>query len=158
MPGRRFPPVNATALALALALATATLAACSTVDLGDAPADINACRPSQRYFVETVWPNYLTKDYGGKTCADTNCHGSRTVGNALQIPPPTSTPALPLLAGSDWLADYLSASQEMSCTDVAGSALYEQPAGLMSSHSGGTLFAPGGPEFALLQQWVTPGP
>jgi hypothetical protein len=130
---------------------------CSTVDVGAPPADINACRPSQSYFVNEVWPNYLTKDYGGKTCADANCHGAGA-SSALKIPTPTSIPSLPLLSGSDWFADYLSASQEMSCTDVTGSPLYEKPAGLLSSHSGGTLFAPGGPEFDLLQAWVTPGP
>lgn len=147
------PPV-----ALMLASLATLAVACSTVDLGDPPADINACRPSQRFFVENVWPNYLTKSYGGKTCADTSCHGSGTVGNALQIPPPTSTATFPLLAGSDWFAAYLSASREMTCTDVMGSPLYEQPSGLSAGHGGGALFSPGGPELTLLQQWVTPGP
>ncbi|HEY4187156.1 MAG TPA: hypothetical protein VGP07_18920 [Polyangia bacterium] len=131
--------------------------ACSTVDVGAPPADVNACRPSQRFFVEQVWPNYLTKDYGGKTCADANCHGAAT-SSALKLPTPTSTPEYPLLSGSDWFAAYLSASQEMSCTDVTGSPLYAKPSGLLAAHSGGTLFPPGGPEFDLLQQWVTPGP
>jgi hypothetical protein len=63
-----------------------------------------------------------------------------------------------LLSGTDWYAAYLSASQEMTCTDVNGSKLYEYPSGLVSTHGGGTLFPPGGPEFTLLMQWVTPGP
>jgi hypothetical protein len=141
-------------------LVTAALCAalgCSTVDVGAPPADINACRPDQRYFVETVWPGYLTANYGGKTCADANCHGPGT-SSGLRLLPPTSVPSYPLLVGTDWYAAYLSAAQAMTCTDVNGSALYDKPAGLAPSHGGGTLFAPGGPEFTLLMQWVMPGP
>jgi hypothetical protein len=46
----------------------------------------------------------------------------------------------------------------MTCTDVNGSKLYEYPSGLISTHGGGMLFPPGGPEFTLLMQWVMPGP
>lgn len=135
----------------------ATTFGCGVVDVGAPPADINACRPDQRYFVETVWPTYLTADYGGKTCADATCHGAMS-GNGLHLVTPTSTPSYPLLAGTDWYAAYLSASQEMTCTDVNGSKLYEYPSGLISSHGGGMLFAAGGPEFTLLMKWVMPGP
>src|SRR5207253_5779326 len=47
--------------------------ACDTVDLGPALADVNACRPSQSFFTEQIWPNFLAKDYGGKHCYDARC-------------------------------------------------------------------------------------
>jgi hypothetical protein len=134
---------------------------CSTVDNGDPPADVNACRPSQQYFYEQVCPNYLARDYGGKTCKDASCHGA-SASNLLKITVTTCTPdappAVPFVAGSDWLASYLSAAQVMSCTDVNGASLYTNPSGLKPGHGGGKLFEPGGEEFDLLQRWVMPGP
>ena len=133
--------------------------ACSIADLGDPPADVNACRPSQEIFVTDVWPNYLTKSYGGKTCVDSSCHGSTNHPPLLIPDPKTPNPVtFPLLGGTDWYANYLAASQDMNCTDVTGSALYTMPSGIQSSHGGGMLFSPGGPEFDLLQRWVMPAP
>ena len=133
--------------------------ACSLVDLGDPPADVNACRPSQEIFVNEVWPNYLTKSYGGKTCADASCHGSPNLSPQFVRDPKTPNPVtFPLLGGSDWYANYAAASRDMNCSDVTGSPLYTMPSGIQASHGGGMLFAPGGEEFELLQHWVMPGP
>ena len=133
---------------------------CSIVDLGDPPADVNACRPNQEYFVSDVWPNFLAKSYNGKTCADANCHGpGATSALHLVADPKTPNPVtFPLVGGSDWFANYTAASDVMNCTDVTGSSLYTKPSGLQSSHGGGMLFSPGGAEFDLLQQWVMAGP
>ena len=145
----------------ALALASGAASGCSTVDLGDPPADVNACRPSQQYFYDRICTEYLSMDYGGKTCKDSSCHGPSSTGSALKITITTCTPAIPpaipFVAGSDWFASYLSTTQVMNCTDVTGAALYTKPSG-QEMHNGGKLFEPGGPEFTLLQGWVNPTP
>ena len=150
------------ALGLGACLLVAAAGGCSTVDIGEPPADVNACRPSQQYFYEQVCPNYLAASYGGKTCMDATCHGPSSMGSALRITLASCTedapPTIPFVAGSNWFASYLSTTQVMNCTDVTGAALYTKPSGLNSSHGGGKLFEPGGPEFTLLQQWVAPGP
>jgi hypothetical protein len=140
---------------IALAAAAGT---CSTVDLGDAPADINACRPSEAFFVDQVWPNYLSLSFNGKTCGDASCHGAGT-GNGLKVVAPTSTPTptIPFASGSDWDVLYQSATHEMNCNDVLGSKLFALPAGQVG-HGGGKLFDPADPVgtmvFDLLSQWV----
>ena len=54
-------------LPLWVALAGVVAAGCSTVNLGDPPADVNACRPSQDFFANGgMWDMFLDKDYGGK--------------------------------------------------------------------------------------------
>jgi len=149
-----------TSARVVLATALVTTIGCSIVDLGEAPADVNACRPSQEYFVSAVWPDFLAKANNGKTCADANCHGTgATSALHLVADPRTPNPVVfPLVGGTDWFANYTAASDAMNCTDVSGSPLYTKPSGLQSSHGGGMLFSPGGPEFELLQQWVMPGP
>jgi hypothetical protein len=157
--GRRWAGAVAAAVAL---VAAGVAGGCSTVDNGDPPADVNACRPSQQYFYEQICPNYLAMDFGGKTCMDASCHGSQsTVGVRLKIALTSCTqdapPTIPFVAGSTWFASYTSATHVMSCTDVAGAAFYTKPSG-QEQHGGGKLFEPGGPELTLLQQWVMPGP
>jgi len=131
-------------------LLVASSSACGTVALGDPPADVNACRPSQAFFVSDVWPSVLAKDYGGKTCGDPRCH-DRASGRQLLVVTPTSAPGVPLPA--DWQADYLSASSQMECTDAKSSPLYTRAAGLQT-HGGGKLIEPDGPEALILQMWV----
>jgi hypothetical protein len=157
---RRWAAAVAAATALVAAGATA---GCSTVDLGDPPADVNACRPSQQYFYDQICPNFLAMDYGGKSCINASCHGSQSmVGGALKIALTDCTqdapPTIPFVAGSAWFASYISTTAVMNCTDVTGSALYTKPSGQAAKHGGGKLFEPGGPELTLLQQWVMPGP
>jgi hypothetical protein len=160
---RRSARSAAAATGLWLLVAIAAAGGCSTVDNGDPPADVNACRPSQQYFYDQICPNYLAMDYGGKTCMDANCHGSQSMnGGALKITLTSCTqdapPTFPFVAGSAWFASYISTTTVMNCTDVSGAALYTNPSGLVAGHGGGKLFEPGGPEFTLLQQWVMPGP
>jgi hypothetical protein len=133
--------------------------ACSTVDLGDPPADVNACRPSQMFFVDHVWPEFLSQNYSGKTCGDTRCHDAASA-RLLRVVAPTSTPtpAFPLTGGSDWDNLYRSAAQRMTCTNVRGSELFTRPSGLLR-HGGGTLIDPiNGPEGPLLDAWVAASP
>ena len=129
------------------------LGACSTVDVGAPPADVNACRPSAQFFVAQIWPSYLAQSYSGKTCGDSSCHASANRPLHIVAPTSTSTPTFPLVAGSDWDALYQSAANQMNCSDVAGSELYTKPSGL-SQHGGDKLFEPNGPELGLLTQWV----
>ena len=132
---------------------------CSTIDNGDPPADVNACRPSQQFFYERICPEFLAASYGGKTCMDASCHGSMST-SALKITLASCSedapPAIPFVGGSNWLSSYLSTARVMSCTDVSGAPLYTNPSGLALGHGGGKLFEPGGPEFELLQAWVMP--
>ena len=154
--GARASNTGGAAAIVAIAIAAAALAAapaCSTVDLGDPPADVNACRPSQAFFRDMIWSGFLDKDYG-KKCSDARCHDPASqrllVVPAMLSAAPATTP---FAGGSDWDVAYRSATQQLSCTDVLGSELYARPSGLQS-HGGGMLFAPDGPEAMLLTMWV----
>lgn len=137
-------------------LVAGALAACSTVHLEDPPAGVNACHPSQMFFATRIWPELLTQNYNGQTCADSACHGEAAPGRALRVIMPMSIPTYPFAAQSDWDRSYVSVTQQMLCTSVRDSELYLRPAGLRT-HSA-TLFAPDGPEASLLEMWVAASP
>jgi hypothetical protein len=142
---------------LGLSAAVLLGGACQTVDLGAPPADINACQPSQDYFVDQVWPNVLNKDYGGRKCSDANCHDPSN-GRPLSLipsPQPTLDPTMPAPQPlpSDWAANYLSTTEQMSCTDVTASDLLEYPTATRP-HGGGMLFSITGPEALIIEGWV----
>ena len=144
-----------------LATAAAALAgACSTVALGDPPAGTNSCRPSQAFFVERVWGEFLSVPHNGKTCADSGCHDDSS-GRLLRLvqPDPGDPTTVPLLPGSTWELNYRSASQQMICTNVRASELFTRPAGLVIHGVGGALIDPvNGPEGPLLDMWVAATP
>jgi hypothetical protein len=147
-------------VALAAALGVAGgLQACQTVDLGPPPADVNACRPSEQFFVDEIWPNVIAKDYGGKHCYDATCHDPGTGRRPSFIPNPQpplppGQPALPL--PDDWAMNYKKAADEMNCSSVGNSALIEYGEGGMG-HPGGALFKNTDPEETKLRMWVTAG-
>jgi hypothetical protein len=126
-------------------------AGCDTVDLGAPPANINACRPSQQFFIDQIWPNVLAKDYGGKHCYDSGCHDD-AIGRVpvLAVPPANEPAAIPL--PPTWEANYRAASREMNCANVEVSRLLH-PAD--PTHGGKMLFTTTGPEALLIQMWVT---
>lgn len=135
-----------------LVLVIAGTAACSTVHLEGPPAEVNACRPSQRFFVERIWPEFLAQSYSGQTCGGATCHDPVS-GRALRVLMPASTPSFPFSAQSEWETSYLSVTQQLNCSSVLGSELFTRPAGLRSqAHP--RLIDPDGPEALLLQQWV----
>jgi hypothetical protein len=123
--------------------------ACETVNVGSPPADINACRPDQRFFYERVWPEFLGREVAGKRCNDSGCHDPGSP-RQLRIPAPTSAPALPL--PGDWAAAYKSATEQMFCTNAASSPLVVRPS--RADHGGGKLIEPDGPEALLIRMWV----
>ena len=125
--------------------------ACETVDLGDPPSDINACRPSQQFFVDEIWPNFLAKDYGGVHCYDSTCHGG-LAPNALDLIVPTAAATIPLTG--DWANNYRTATEQMNCSNVAASKLLEYPAGI-KVHGGGKVIEPDGPEAGLIKMWIS---
>jgi hypothetical protein len=130
--------------------------ACETVDLGAPPADINACRPSQAFFVTDVWPNVLAKSYGGKHCFDSMCHNGGKQLTLIADPKPVLDPTMPVpipLPG-DWALNYRSATEQMSCSNVSASRLLVYPTGT-TSHGGGKLFDVNSPEAQKLAMWVT---
>jgi len=138
-------------LAALLALAAALLAGgCDTVDLGTPPADVNACMPGQMWFVDQIWPNFLGKDYNGKHCYDSDCHGNSNTPLTLVNPIEPATFPLP----ADWSRNYIAASQEMNCSDVLDSRLLLLPE-YVQVHGGNQLIMKGGPEEMLVEQWVT---
>jgi len=139
------------AVALVAAAAAAAAGGCTSVDLGTPPADVNACRPGQQFFVDQIWPNILDMDYGGKHCSDGGCHGPSTT-TPLRLVPVTPPAAIPLTG--DWLSNYIAASEEMQCTNVRGSSLFIYPTGKVI-HGGGKLFDANGTEAGLLEMWVT---
>jgi hypothetical protein len=142
-----------TVVALALAAAAGGVAACETVDLGAPPADLDACRPGQQYFIDQIWPNFLSKDYTGKHCYDASCHdpGSGRPLTLVQLQP-TDVGMIPF--SMNWDANYRSATEQMNCANVKASELLERPAGLRT-HGGGMLIDPNGPEALLIETWVS---
>jgi hypothetical protein len=125
-------------------------AACNTGDVGPPLADVNACRPSQSFFIEQIWPNFLSKDYGGKRCSDRGCHDSGS-GRALVLTPPQSAAAVPLPA--EWAQIYRSATEQLLCTNVESSPLLARPDG-RQTHGGQKLIEPNGPEATLVKMWI----
>jgi hypothetical protein len=141
-------------VAVLVALAGTLAAGCSTVDLGDPPADVNACRPSQDFFANGgLWDMFLDKDYGGKHCKDAACHGVGA-GRPLSLKAPMTMSPVPLPLPADWMANYISVTEQMQCTNVHSSPLLTNPAGIVT-HGGGKLIQPDGPEATLIEMWVT---
>jgi hypothetical protein len=139
-------------VSLMLGALAAAAVACETVDLGTPPADVNACRPSQQFFVDRIWPEFLAMDYGGVHCTDATCHGGGS-NNSLRLLIPTNlTPPVPLTA--EWYDNYVSTAQQMRCTNVAASPLLEKPARIQP-HLGGMLIAADGPEATLIKMWIS---
>jgi len=125
-------------------------AACNTVDVGPPLADVNACRPSQAFFIEQVWPNFLAKDYGGKRCSDRGCHDAGS-GRQLVLTPPQSAATVPLPA--DWAQVYRSTTEQLLCTNVESSPLLTRPDG-RQTHGGQKLIEPNGPEATRVKMWI----
>ena len=147
-PGRpalvAFPSVT-----LAL-VAAAGFSACGTVELGSPPADVNACRPSEKFFAQKIWPEFLDKDYGGKHCHNAGCHGAGSA-RVMVLAVPGSLPGVPLTP--EWAAVYQSVTEQMLCTSASASPLLERPSN--ANHGGGKLIDLDGPEAALVRMWVT---
>jgi len=133
------------------ALAASAVVACETVDLGPPPADVNACRPSQQFFVDEIWPNFLAQDYNGVHCYDANCHGGAS-NNSLRLTVPLTAATIPLSA--EWYDNYIAATQQMKCTNVAASLLLEKPT-TIQPHIGNKLIEPDGPEALLVTRWIS---
>jgi hypothetical protein len=148
-------------LVVALACAAGALAgafsACQIVDIGAPPADVNACRPSQQFFVDEIWPNVIAKDYGGKHCADAACHNpsSGRRPSFIPNPQPALTPGVALTGPlpDDWAQNYRQAADEMSCSTVSASNLILYGEG-QKGHPGGMLFTSTDPEDGKLRMWV----
>ena len=135
-------------------LLVATLAfalGCETVDLGDPPADVNACRSSQQYFADEIWPNVLSKDYGGKHCNDSSCH-DRASGRPLTLITPTTAATIPL--AMEWSDNYRATTEQMNCANVASSPLVLFPTN-QRTHGGGMLFAQDSEEVTLIKAWIS---
>lgn len=131
---------------------------CETVDLGTPPADVNACRPSEAFFVTEIWPNVLSKDYNGRRCIDARCHdpGSGRPLSLIANPLPAIDPAvaIPNPLPDDWAKNYRSAAEQMNCSNVGASDMILLPTNTRT-HGGGQLFAPTSPEVTSLTMWVT---
>jgi hypothetical protein len=113
---------------LLLGALAAAAVACETVELGPPPADVNACRPSQQFFADQIWPNVLAKDYNGLHCTDSTCHGGGSNNSLRLLIPINPTPPVPLTM--EWYDNYISTTQQMKCTNVASSLLLPRSAGM----------------------------
>jgi hypothetical protein len=131
--------------------AFAPLAGCESVDLGTPPADVNACRPGQQFFVDQIWPNFLDRDYGGRRCADAGCHDAPS-GRFFVLLTPTAAGTVPLTG--EWEANYLSAANQMNCSNVGASVLFNKPSASVP-HGGQRLIDPAGAEADLIRMWVS---
>jgi hypothetical protein len=147
----------AAAAATAALGAGALFTACSSVDLGDPPADVNACHPSESEFANGgVWENFLGKDYGGRHCYDASCHdpgSARSLSLTIPMVMKTATADVPIPLPPDWQADYRSVTENLQCTDVGSSPLLLMPTGAQV-HGPGKLIEPTGPEVTLIEMWV----
>jgi hypothetical protein len=132
-----------------LAAISLGLLACGTVDVGPPLADVNACRPSQAFFATEVWPNFLSRDYGGKHCYDRGCHDSGA-GRELILTAPSTPLSAPL--PTEWMTVYRSATRQLLCTNVSSSPLLARPDG-RQSHAV-KLIEPDGAEATLIKMWV----
>ena len=54
----------------------------------------------------------------------------------------------------EWYDNYISATQQMKCTNVAASLLLEKPT-TIQPHLGGKLIEPDGPEATLIKMWIS---
>ena len=116
-------------------------------------AGMAACRPSQQFFVDEIWPNVLAKDYGGTHCYDSSCHGV-LAPNALDLLVQDPMPAGTVPLTGVWATNYMAAIEEMNCSNPSASRLLELPSGT-KVHGGGKFFEPDGPEADLIKMWVT---
>lgn len=138
------------ALMIGLSFGAAVPAGCESVDLGAPPAGLNACRPSQQFFLDEISLNVLEKDHGGRTCSDGGCHDGASGRLFTYIPAGPGT--LPLTG--PWEANYLSASNQMNCSNVGASLLLTKPTEAVL-HGGRRLFEPNAPEAELIRMWVS---
>ena len=144
------------AFLVATAAAASVAAGCTSVDLGTPPADVNACRPGQQFFVDQIWPEVLDMDYSGKRCSNDGCHGpsTSTALRLVPVPPPPASGVVPVPLMGEWLSNYISVSENMQCTNVEGSALLLYPTNQVV-HAGGKLFDRNSTEAGLIEMWVT---
>ena len=140
-----------------LGAAAGAIAACRTVDLGTPPADLNACRPSQFFFVSDIWTNVLSKDYGGKHCYDAGCHDAGS-GRPLTLIPVAGggggpgDAGVPLPLTGAMAANYVSAAEQMNCSNAATSDLLLLPTN-QRTHGGQQLFPPISDEAQAIRDW-----
>ena len=146
--------------------------ACQTVDLGEPPSDINACRPSQSYFVygpnadagvsdggtnQGIWTDILSHDFGGKHCIDQACHGSAST-NSLKLTMPGCLPntgcSIPIPLTMEWADNYRAATEQMNCSSVMSSKLLAEPTGILPGHAGGILFSTTSSQADVIIGWV----
>jgi hypothetical protein len=138
---------------LSAALATGA-GGCETVDLGNPPADFNRCRPSQAYFATEIWPNFLDQTYGGRKCSDSGCHSAQSGRSLTLVPAPPLGAMEPPFTTAEWVSNYTSATNQMSCTNVSSSLLLTKPTAQVN-HGGQMLIDPNGIEATLILMWVS---
>jgi hypothetical protein len=115
-------------------VALVALAGCPTVDLGDTPADIGLCNPTEgeSYFEMQVWPMYIDRGGGTSSCIRTGggCH-DQNGGNAL------SFATQPI----DFKANFRAAQVYLNCGTPEMSELLTKPLqGIDDPHGGGNIF------------------
>jgi hypothetical protein len=127
------------------AAAACALAACPTVDLGEAPISPGACRPDPVYFRETVWPELVaTADVERSCVGAANCHRQSDGRSALRFS--TDEPI-------DFNANYEVATRFLDCGAPETSAFLTKPLAGLDPHGGGDLFAAGSPTEELFLAW-----
>ena len=96
---------------------------------GKPPSDINACRPSQQYFVDRDLAELPGQGRLPGRRALLRCRLPRRAGAERAGPDRADDPAgrLPIPLTGDWAANYMTVTEEMSCSNVASSKLLELP-------------------------------
>jgi hypothetical protein len=118
-------------------LAAALLLCGCKIDLHIAP-DASPCMPSTRYFVDTIWFDYISS----YECATSGCHAFSGGHGYLRFHPPATSPdpADPFATWpAAWQENYLAAIQLVRCDLPLASRLLTVPEGKADPHPPGDV-------------------
>lgn len=114
---------------IALLAMAVVLTGCPDVDLGENPPDPPTCRPSESYFVDTIWPQMLDPADTSRSCVGAaGCHRTTDGRGPLR------------LDVSDPASNYQVVTRFLNCGSPLDSALWTKPVSGVDPHGGGDLF------------------
>jgi hypothetical protein len=121
------------------------LAGCPTVNLGDTPAGIGVCNPTEglAYFQAMIWPMYLDPPNQTTTCVRSGCHDKIDSAGGMGL-----DPTLPI----NYQGNYQIVQPQLDCESPDASQLLTKPLNLYG-HGGGAVFTVSDPEYSLFLNW-----
>ena len=121
---------------------------CPTVDLGDEPVAPGACRPSEGYYRDVVWPDYLAPESPERSCVSApGCHRDTDGRSALRLI--VEEP----LSDQDHRTNYDVVTSFLSCGSPQTSPLLSKPEEGRNPHGGGDIFGPDSEPYWIFLDW-----